>query len=113
MARKKIIAGNWKMNKTPSEAKELVELLKPLVGRAERAADVLAIPAAAHFVQILMEAQFHMRFSYSYHILRISCDSISIACGALRRKFTVFHFGLHFSTHHAATAYLSMQRCNS
>ena len=29
--RKKIIAGNWKMNKTPSEAKELVELLKPLV----------------------------------------------------------------------------------
>lgn len=31
MARKKIIAGNWKMNKTPSEARELVELLKPLV----------------------------------------------------------------------------------
>ncbi len=31
MARKKIIAGNWKMNKTPSEAVELVELLKPLV----------------------------------------------------------------------------------
>lgn len=31
MARKKIIAGNWKMNKTPSEAKALVELLKPLV----------------------------------------------------------------------------------
>ncbi len=31
MARKKIIAGNWKMNKTPSEAVALVELLKPLV----------------------------------------------------------------------------------
>jgi len=31
MARKKIIAGNWKMNKTPSEAKALVEELKPLV----------------------------------------------------------------------------------
>ena len=31
MARKKIIAGNWKMNKTPSEAKALVELLAPLV----------------------------------------------------------------------------------
>ena len=29
--RKKIIAGNWKMNKTPSEAKALVELLAPLV----------------------------------------------------------------------------------
>jgi triosephosphate isomerase len=31
MSRRKIIAGNWKMNKTPSEAKELVEMLKPLV----------------------------------------------------------------------------------
>lgn len=31
MARKKIIAGNWKMNKTPSEAVELVNLLKDLV----------------------------------------------------------------------------------
>ena len=31
MARKKIIAGNWKMNMTPSEAVKLVETLKPLV----------------------------------------------------------------------------------
>lgn len=31
MARRKIIAGNWKMNMTPTEAKALVELLKPLV----------------------------------------------------------------------------------
>ena len=31
MARKKIIEGNWKMNKTPSEAVELVNLLKDLV----------------------------------------------------------------------------------
>ncbi len=31
MARKKIIAGNWKMNMTPSEAVSLVETLKPLV----------------------------------------------------------------------------------
>ena len=31
MARKKIIAGNWKMNKTPSEAVELVNLLRDLV----------------------------------------------------------------------------------
>ena len=30
MGRKKIIAGNWKMNKTPSEAVALVEELKPL-----------------------------------------------------------------------------------
>ena len=31
MSRRKIIAGNWKMNKTPSEAVALVEELKPLV----------------------------------------------------------------------------------
>ena len=31
MARKKIIAGNWKMNKTPSQTVALIEELKPLV----------------------------------------------------------------------------------
>ena len=31
MARRKIVAGNWKMNMTPSEAVALVELLKPIV----------------------------------------------------------------------------------
>ncbi|MBE5990452.1 triosephosphate isomerase [Lacrimispora xylanisolvens] len=31
MSRKKIIAGNWKMNMTPTEAVELVNTLKPLV----------------------------------------------------------------------------------
>ena len=31
MARRKIVAGNWKMNKTPTEAKALVEMLAPLV----------------------------------------------------------------------------------
>lgn len=35
MARKKIIAGNWKMNMTPSEAVKLVETLKPLVQNDE------------------------------------------------------------------------------
>ena len=39
MARKKIIAGNWKMNKTPSEAKALIEELKPLV--ASETSDVV------------------------------------------------------------------------
>ncbi len=33
--RKKIIAGNWKMNMTPTEAKALVETLKPLVNNPE------------------------------------------------------------------------------
>ena len=31
MARRKIVAGNWKMNKTPSEAGALVDELIPLV----------------------------------------------------------------------------------
>ncbi len=44
MARKKIIAGNWKMNKTPSEAVALIEELKPLV--ATKDADVVfCVPA--------------------------------------------------------------------
>lgn len=35
MSRKKIIAGNWKMNMTPSQAVELVNTLKPLVKNDE------------------------------------------------------------------------------
>ena len=44
MSRKKIIAGNWKMNMTPSEAVALINTLKPLVQTAE--VDVLlCVPA--------------------------------------------------------------------
>ena len=35
MARKKIIAGNWQMNMTPSQAVELINTLKPLVANDE------------------------------------------------------------------------------
>jgi len=44
MARRKIIAGNWKMNKTPSEAVKLVNELKPLVA-TEDADVVFCVPA--------------------------------------------------------------------
>ena len=44
MARRKIIAGNWKMNKTPSEAVALVNELKPLV-QNEDADVVFCVPA--------------------------------------------------------------------
>ena len=44
MARKKIIAGNWKMNMTPSQAVELVNTLKPLV-QTEDADVVFCVPA--------------------------------------------------------------------
>ncbi len=44
MARKKIIAGNWKMNMTPTEAVELINTLKPLVA-TEDADVVFCVPA--------------------------------------------------------------------
>ena len=44
MARRKIIAGNWKMNMTPSEAVELVNTLKPLV-ETDEADVVFCVPA--------------------------------------------------------------------
>ena len=44
MARRKIVAGNWKMNKTPSEAVALVEELKPLV-ESEEVDVVFCVPA--------------------------------------------------------------------
>ena len=44
MARKKIIAGNWKMNMTPSQAVELINTLKPLV-KTDDADVVFCVPA--------------------------------------------------------------------
>ncbi len=44
MARKKIVAGNWKMNKTPSQAVELVNELKPLV-ESDDVEVVFCVPA--------------------------------------------------------------------
>ena len=40
--RKAIIAGNWKMNKTRPEAKELLTAIKPLVANAEGNVEVIA-----------------------------------------------------------------------
>lgn len=40
--RKAVIAGNWKMNKTRPEAKELLEAIKPLVANAEGKVEVIA-----------------------------------------------------------------------
>ena len=41
--RKAVIAGNWKMNKTPNEAKALIEEMKPLVANADCGV-VLCVP---------------------------------------------------------------------
>lgn len=48
--RKPIIAGNWKMNKTPSEARELVSALAPLVEGA--ACDVVVCTPAVNFAAV-------------------------------------------------------------
>lgn len=42
--RKTVIAGNWKMNLTPSEAKALIEEMKPLVSKAKWCETVLCVP---------------------------------------------------------------------
>ncbi len=44
MARRMIVAGNWKMNKTPSEAVALIEELKPLV-KSDDVDVVFCVPA--------------------------------------------------------------------
>ena len=42
--RKTIIAGNWKMNMTPSQAKALIEEMKPLVSKVKWCEMVLCVP---------------------------------------------------------------------
>ena len=44
--RRKIIAGNWKMNKTPSEAKELIKELLPLV-KTDETDVVFCVPSVS------------------------------------------------------------------
>ncbi len=51
MSRRRIVAGNWKMNKTPSEAKALVEELKPLVNNAD--VDVVYCVPAVDIVPVV------------------------------------------------------------
>ncbi len=81
--RRPIIAGNWKMNKTPSETMQLIEELKPLVRNA--AAEVVVCPtsiclfaakAAIANSNIVLGAQnvyFEDKGAYTGEI---SCDSL-------------------------------------
>ena len=55
MARKKIIAGNWKMNMTPSQAVELVNTLKPLVANDD--VDVVFCVPAIDIVPVVEAAK--------------------------------------------------------
>lgn len=51
--RKVIVAGNWKMNKTPKEALELIETLKPLVADNDQTEVVFCPP----FVSLVLAAE--------------------------------------------------------
>ena len=55
MSRKKIIACNWKMNMTPTEADALVEELKPLVGNDE--VDVVFCVPAIDIIPVVKAAE--------------------------------------------------------
>ncbi|MEE0419049.1 MAG: triose-phosphate isomerase [Lachnospiraceae bacterium] len=55
MMRKKIIAGNWKMNMTPSEAVALVNELKPLVANEE--VDVVFCVPAIDIIPVIEAAK--------------------------------------------------------
>ena len=55
MARRKIIAGNWKMNMTPTEAVELVNALKPLVATDD--ADVVFCVPAIDIIPVVEAAK--------------------------------------------------------
>ena len=55
MARKKIIAGNWKMNKTPSEAVALVKELTPLVANDD--VDVVFCVPAIDIIPVMEAAK--------------------------------------------------------
>lgn len=55
MSRKKIIAGNWKMNMTPSQTVELINTLKPLVATEE--VDVIFCVPAIDIIPALEAAK--------------------------------------------------------
>ena len=55
MARRKLIAGNWKMNMTPTEAVELVNTLKPLVATDD--ADVVFCVPAIDIIPVVEAAK--------------------------------------------------------
>jgi len=55
MARRKIIAGNWKMNMTPSKAVDLVNTLKPLVANED--ADVVFCVPSIDIIPVIEAAK--------------------------------------------------------
>ena len=88
MARKKIIAGNWKMNMTPSEAVALVNELKPLVVNDEvdvvfcvPAIDIIPAMEAAKGTNIQIGAEnmyFEEKGAYTVEISPIMLNDAGV-----------------------------------
>ncbi len=88
MARKKIIAGNWKMNMTPSQAVELVNTLKPLVVNEDvdvvfcvPAIDIIPAMEAAKGTNIQIGAEnmyFEEKGAYTGEISPAMLDDVGV-----------------------------------
>ena len=72
--RKPIIAGNWKMNKTPSEARELVSALIPLVKDAK--CDVVVCTPAVDFAAAYGDAADDVRIQYGGSMNPKNCKGL-------------------------------------
>ena len=77
MARKKIVAGNWKMNMTPSQAVKLVEELKPLVV-SDDVEVVYCVPA----IDIVPVVEAVKGTNVAAHTFSPSCN-LNFSAGAL------------------------------
>jgi len=83
--RKVIIAGNWKMNKRPSEVKAFIEELKPLMPESSHGCSVVLCVPATHLGALSREkyrrvgvgAQNISQFDKGAHTGEISADMIA------------------------------------
>ena len=81
--RKKIVAGNWKMNKTPSEAVELVNMLKPLCANED--VDVVFCVPAISIVPAMEAAK-------GTNINILTSQSVQRICTMKRAVLTLVRF---------------------
>ena len=93
MARRKIVAGNWKMNMTPSEAVALVELLKPLVVSEDvdvvfcvPAIDIIPVVKACEGTNIAVGAEnmyFEEKGAYTVSYTLLTLPTIRLVVGGV------------------------------
>ena len=113
MARKKIIAGNWKMNMTPSQAVELINTLKPLVANDEvdvllcvPAIDIIPAMEAAKGSNIMIGAEnmyFEEKGAFTGEISPAMLDTIDFIRQQIKIAF------LNVTAAQAATAVIAYE----